>query len=106
MTFEIRNNDRRQSGFGIDLISGGTITYGCWEYEGAEYGQPDDKKNIYNSSPLSRCISILDAVAKRYPEVYRAVYEHIQNRTEYEYKALASHCREKNNDYARKFTII
>ena len=59
-----------------------------------------------NRNPYASFVSTLDSVAKKYPEVYRAVYEHIRSRKENAYVRLAEHCKRKNNEYARKFSII
>lgn len=104
--FTINFNDRRQSGVSIALKEDGKVSYSAWEFEGATYGYPDDKPERYKANPYNEFISYMDSVAKHYPEVYRAVYEHIKCRKESAYVRLAEYCKRKNNEYARKFTII
>lgn len=55
---------------------------------------------------LSECIRTLNNIGSRSPEVYRAVYEHIKQRTEQPYIDLANYCKRKNNEIAQKFQII
>lgn len=105
-SFAVDFHDRRQSGISITLNKDGSVSYAAWEFEGATQGCPDDKPNQRNRNPYTSFISTLDSVAKKYPEVYRAVYEHIQGRNENAYVRLAEHCKRKNNEYARKFRII
>jgi len=106
MNFVVNFHDRRQSGISIALEKDGKVSYSAWEFEGAASGHPDDQPNYHDRNPYNSFISTLDSVAERHPEVYRAVYEHIQCRKESAYVRLADYCKRKNNEYARKFRII
>ena len=104
-SFVVNYHDRRQSGIAIRLEDEGRVSYSAWEFEGATSGYPDDKPS-YGINPYRSFVSYLDSVAKNYPEVYHAVYQHIQSRKESDYVSLADYCKRKNNEYARKFRVI
>lgn len=106
MNFVVNFHNSRQSGISITLEDGGKVSYSAWEFEGAASGYPDAEPDYRDRNPYSSFVSYLDSVAKKYPEVYRAVYEHIQCRKESDYVRLAGYCKRKNNEYARKFRII
>lgn len=106
MNFVVNFHDRRQSGISITLEKGGKVSYSAWEFEGAAKGYPDGQPDYHNRNPYRSFISTLDSVAEHHPEVYRAVYEHIQCRKESAYVRLSDYCKRKNNEYARKFRII
>ena len=97
------------SGSSIELLSDGRVCYTTWDFGGAASSHPDDEPETGmcgDHNPYRSFVSVLDYVATRYPEVYRAVYEHIQGRTEDAYAKLAEYCKSKNNQYISKFRII
>lgn len=107
MKFEVCTG--RNSGYSIELLSDGKVCYATWEFEGAISSCPDDEPATGmcgDHNPYGSFVSTLDRVAERHPEVYRAVYEHIQGRTEDAYVRLAEYCKRKNNQYISKFQII
>lgn len=107
MKFEVCTG--RNSGCSIKLLSDGNVCYARWEFGGAISSYPDDEPATGmcgDHDPYGSFVSALNFVAERHPEVYRAVYEHIQGRTEDAYVRLAQYCKIKNNRYISKFRII
>ena len=101
-----------ESGYSIELLDEGRVCYSEYSFEGYAHGQPDDEPENERScpdpdyepeSPYSTFLKYLDIVAKKYPEVYFAVYEHIQDRTEYAYRCLAGYCKYQNNSFISQF---
>ena len=86
----------------ISLERKGNVYFSDSTYDARLCGYPTTTGDMH----YQVCISTLNAVAERYPEVYRAVYEHIQGRSELEYLQLKDYCKKKNNELARKLTII
>ena len=96
-----------ESGYSIELLDEGRVCYSEYSFEGYSSGQPDgEPKSEYSYSPYSHFLIVLNNVAKKYPEVYLAVYEHIQGRTEEAYRSLAGYCKYRNNSFISQFQII
>lgn len=115
--FTVSQEACRDGNYTIELINDGRVSCMQVEYTGTDYWNPernfwidacslDDKPNGLISNPYGFFTRALDKVAVKCPEVYRAVYEHIQVRTEADYKRLAEYCKKKNNEYACKLQII
>ncbi len=111
MKFEVHTG--WNSGYSIELLSDGKVRHTAWEFAGTISSCPEDKpatEMCGDHNPYCSFVSTLDRVAERHPNVYRAVYEHIQGRTEGAYMRLAEYCKRKNNQYISqyisKFQII
>lgn len=110
MKFEV-HTEWDNGGYSIELLSNGMVRYAEWDFQGAIISYPDDEPATGmcgDHDPYSSFVNTLNRVAKHYPEVYRAVYEHIQCRTEEVYAKLAEYCKIMNNQYIyiNKFRII
>lgn len=87
----------------VSTEKNGRVCFSVWSSKGLEMSlYPTTHNGVYYRS----CISILDIVADNYPEVYRAVYDHIQGRHGAEYSALKAYCKKRNNELASKLSII
>ncbi len=99
---QFRRDYSYSSGRFVSTEDNGKVRFSDWVSDGGMSVYPEMEGGKYYSS----CISILDDVAELHPEVYRAVYDHIQGRNEPQYLSLKAYCKKKNNELARKFTII
>ena len=99
-TFYYSNDDIESIYTKIRLLDNGVVESSFGKIYRNRSIIPNNEENMY------RFLGDLDIIARKYPEIYKIVYEHIQNKEEKEYIEIADYCKSKHNDFVRQFRII